>query len=62
MWNPPSSACSAVVEDLAQLRREGLRLTGLAELAAEEPSVVAGEEGCLLAQSAGGRDGRASGK
>src|SRR6266571_4626195 len=45
---------SAGVEDLVQLRCECLRLPGPAGLAADEPAVVAGEDGRLLPESSGG--------
>src|SRR3954470_9090134 len=48
------------VEDLAQPAREGLRLAGVAELAAEKATVVAREHGRLLAEQLGGGRRRAS--
>ncbi len=49
-------------EDVAQFAREGLGLTGVSELAAEEAAVVAREQGRRLTEQFGGGHGRASGE
>jgi len=50
----PDAASVVVVEDVAQLAREGLGLAGVAELAPEEATVVAREHDGLLAEQFGG--------
>src|SRR4051812_7456230 len=53
---------SVLPEPLAQLAREGLRLTGVADLAAEEAAVVAREHARLLAEQLGRGDCGATGE
>ena len=56
-----SGTGSACGEDLAQPRREGVRLTGLAVFAAEESAVIAREIDGLRAEAFGGGNGAAVG-
>jgi hypothetical protein len=55
-------ASVVVVEDVAQLAREGFGLAGVSELAAQEAAVVAGEHGRLLTEQFGGGHRRAAGE
>ena len=51
---------AVVIENVAQLAREGLGLTGVSGLPAEEAAVVVREHGRVVTEQLGGRHSRAS--